>query len=189
MLREERILRKCKVCHKKYKPLRPMQTVCGEIDCLIGAAEIAREKKIQAEEKRERQRIRERKQELKPIQYWLKRAEKACNAYVRARDADQPCISCGTWDADEWHAGHFLPVGRAKSIRFDAAGINRQCSQCNTHFNGNATLYEVNLIKKIGLADVERLKTAPKEKKWTREECQEIEAKYKQLTKGLESVS
>lgn len=182
-------MRKCKVCGIKYKPLRPMQTVCGEIDCLIGAAAIAKEKKIQAEEKRERQRIRERKLELKPIQYWLKRAEKATNAFVRARDEDEPCISCSTWDTDMWHAGHFIPVGRAKSIRFDAANIHKQCHQCNTYFNGNATPYEANLRIKLGDFEVERLKTAPKEKKWTRDECREIEAKYKQLTKELKSVS
>lgn len=47
------------------------------------------------------------------------------------------------------------------------------------------TAYEVRLIAKIGKAEVERLKTAPKEKKWTREELKAIRDTYRAKLKGI----
>lgn len=163
--------------------------ICSNIACAVATADKIRNKKVAAEEKAARQRERQNQVERKPIEYWLKRAEKAVNALVRKRDEDLPCISCGTWDAQVWHAGHFLPVGRAKSIRFDLANIHKQCNQCNIHYHSNATIYEIRLVAKIGQAEVDRLKTVPKERKWTREELQEIERAAKEALKALSKPS
>ena len=48
-----------------------------------------------AEVKNAAKRDRERRMEVKPLSYWMKRAQSAFNAWVRARDDGQPCISCG----------------------------------------------------------------------------------------------
>jgi len=51
--------------------------------------------RVQAvEAKNAAKRDRERKMEVKPLSYWMKRAQAAFNAWVRERDAGQPCISC-----------------------------------------------------------------------------------------------
>lgn len=157
----------------------------ASLDCAVKIAEKRRAKAEEDKRKAERKELRERKQALLPIQHFLKKTERAVHAYIRERDREQPCISCGTWDTPEWHAGHFIPVGRKASIRFDYSNIHKQCQQCNTHFGGNQANYEMRLTPKIGAEEVERLKCAPIEKKWTREELAGIEAKAKSDLRAL----
>ena len=169
--------KKCRYCKTLFTPVLPMQVVCG-IEC---AKAIAKKKREKVEKANDRQ----RKEELQPIQYWLKRAEKAVNAFVRERDREQPCISCGTNDASEWHAGHWKSVGANSALRYDLSNIHRQCDQCNVFKGGNATEYEIRLPARIGQAEVDRLKHAPRLRKWTREECQAIEQEFKLKLKEL----
>lgn len=172
--------RKCKECPTYFVPLRPMQKVCGP-GCAIKAAD-RRKSKLQKVERKE---TREKLLELKPLQYWLKRAEKAVNAFVLQRDREQSCISCGCNDAEQWHAGHFISVGASSATRYDPANIHKQCRQDN--FFGHATQadYEARLRARIGDAEVDRLKMAKRERKWTREECQAIETEYRQKLREL----
>ncbi len=174
----------CKYCKQPFVPERPGAIVCS-VPCAIGLAEKKREKAV-LEGVREMQRqVKARREAIQPLQYWLKRAERAVNAYVRERDREQPCISCGTFDAETWHAGHWISVGASSALRYDLANINRQCRQCNWFEGGRSADYEARLPAKIGQAEVDRLKHAKRERKWTREECQQIEAEFKAKTKEL----
>lgn len=186
MIEKKPKLYTCKVCRGKYQKRSAFQQACGP-DCAYELVKIANAKKAKAAEIQERVKIKQRKAELKPLQYWLKRAEKAFNAWIRERDKDQPCISCGTCDSPEWHAGHFIPA-TAHATRFDPACVHRQCSKCNVFLGGNQTNYEIRLVAKIGQAEVDRLKHAKRDRKWTREECQQIEAEYKQKLKELKNA-
>jgi hypothetical protein len=179
--------RRCKYCKQPFIPRHPGFPCCSD-ECGIAYGMKQAAKTRKSAEREQRKLDRQQWLDAQQMQYWLKRAEKAVNAYVRKRDEDEPCISCGQWDAAEWHAGHFIPVGRAKSIRFDPANIHKQCDSCNVFGNGKATEYERRLIPKIGAEEVERLKTAPKTKKWTREECELIEADAKMKLKQLTEV-
>lgn len=140
-----------------------------------------------AEAKAQRAEIKARKVELKPLQYWLKRAQKAVNDFCRARDlkAGYGCITCGTHDAEEWHAGHWISVGASSALRFDPSNIHLQCQQDNYFGAGMAQEYEARLPARIGQVEVDRIKTAKRERKWTREECQAIEADYKAKLKAM----
>lgn len=162
--------RKCKWCREKFVPERQMQQCCGW-NCALSYSAQEKEKKAKRETKA-------KLIELKPLQYWLKRAEKAVNALRRAEDlaAGYGCITCGTHDAEEWHAGHWISVGASSATRFDPANIHLQCRQCNYFGGGKAQDYEARLPARIGQAEVDRLKAAKRERKWTREECQAIEA-------------
>lgn len=174
-------------CRQKFIPARPMQ-IAATTAC---ALRIAEKKRIKAEEqaaKVARRELAEQKQAAKPLQYWLKRAEAACNAWVRFRDRKDPCISCGTWDTPEWHSGHFISVGASSALRFDPANIHRQCIACNVHGGGRQADYEKRLRYKIGHAEVERLKHAERNRKWTREELQEIEATFKAMLKEAQAA-
>lgn len=157
----------------------------ASLDC---AVKIAQERQRKADERRakaERAEFRKRREELQPIQHWLKRAEKAVHSFIRKRDEGRGCISCGTHSASAYHAGHFVPVGRSASVRFDYANINLQCAQCNVFKGGNLTEYEIRLTVKIGAAEVDRLKCAPRDHKWTREELHTIESKAKADLRAL----
>lgn len=181
--------KRCRHCKQAFTPVRPLQTVCSPI-CALELIDKRKAKEQTKQEKIERQRIKERKLELKPIQYWLKRTEKAVNAYVVARDRSlgHGCISCGTYDAQAFHAGHFLSVGASSYSRFDAdRNIHMQCSKCNLHLSGNLTNYEIGLVARIGAEEVDKLKNAPRVWKWSREALQGIEATYKAKIKALSS--
>lgn len=179
-------LSKCKVCRQPYAKRSMTHKACGP-DCALILVERDKERNRKREEARVRKECREQKIALKPLQYWLKRAQLAVNNYVRTRDekAGYGCITCGSFDASEYHAGHWISVGASSATRFDEQNIHRQCIQCNVFGGGKAQDYEARLPSRIGQAEVDRLKHAARSYKWTREECQEIEVKYKTKLKEV----
>ena len=142
----------------------------------------------QAEEaKNAAKRDRERRMEVKPLSYWMKRAQTAFNAWVRARDAGRPCISCGRIHQGQNHAGHYRPAGSNPELRFEPDNCHLQCAPCNSHLSGNLTAYRPALIAKIGLERVEWLEGPHEQKRYRKEDYQAVEAEYKAKLKELQS--
>jgi len=166
----------CKTCLSKFMPARPMQSVCSPI---------CARKKVKADKKAEREKFKRRKEAIKTIPDLLKEAQAAFNAFVRGRDKDHPCISCGKppGSMTELHAGrdagHYRSVGSASHLRFHEDNCHAQCVKCNQWKAGNAVDYRIRLIERIGLEKVEALETENNPHKWTREELIEIKALYK----------
>jgi hypothetical protein len=178
---------RCPHCRQTYERKRMGQKSCESVPCAIAAGQARKAKESAKKAKAERAEIRVRKEALRPLQYWLKRAQKAVNEYCRARDlkAGYGCITCGTHDAEEWHAGHWISVGASSATRFDPANIHLQCRKDNYFGGGMAQEYEARLPARIGQAEVDRLKNSSRNRKWTREECQSIEAEFKEKLKSL----
>lgn len=108
------------------------------------------------------------------------------NLYIRLRDEKEPCISCQRTDSKCWQAGHFISVGSNKSLRFNELNIHKQCKNCNFYGGVDAgTKYRKNLIKKIGIENVEWLESQNKAEKRTREDLEEIKQHYKNKLKQL----
>lgn len=177
--------RKCKQCGE-YKPASDgVKTPAGFFCCHAHAVEFALAKCAAKREKdyaaRKRKAHAARKMEVKPLSYWMKRAQAAFNAWIRARDAGKPCISCGHPDdgSRQRHASHFRSVGACSSLRFDERNVNASCSICNNWLSGNIGRYKVELIRRIGVEHVESIESAPKLRKWTKEELLGIESEYK----------
>jgi hypothetical protein len=59
--------------------------------------------------KKERAAWRKRKAAVKPLRHWEDMTQRVVNDYIRERDHDLPCISCGTFETVQWEAGHYLP--------------------------------------------------------------------------------
>ncbi len=95
----------------------------------------------------------------KPIPKLIKQAEKVFNAYIRMRDKDKGCISCGK-PID--HAGHYFSAGHYSGLRFVEYGIGL--------VNRYGTTYHIELLKKS---------RENKLRKWSRSELEEIIQKYK----------
>ena len=180
---------RCPFCRTTYKPARMGQGCCLNLDCIILAGQARKAKEAAKQAKAERAAIRARKEALRPLQYWLKRAQKAVNSFCSARDlkAGHGCITCGTRDAVSWTAGHWISVGASSATRFDPANIHLQCHQDNFFKGGLAQEYEARLPARIGQAEVDRLKTAKRDRKWTREECQAIETEFRAKLKELKA--
>ena len=144
---------------------------------------------LEADAKNAAKRDRERKMEVKPLSYWMKRAQAAVNAYIRARDAGQPCISCGRPDdgSHQRHASHYRSVGGHPELRFCELNIWASCSVCNNYLSGNLVPFRAALVAKIGLDKVEFLEGPHEPKRYRKEDYQAIETEYKAKLKELQS--
>lgn len=149
------------------------------------AVEFAREKSSKVSERKAKAESRQRRMDVKPIGYWMKRAQAAFNAWVRERDSGLPCISCGRFHTGQNHAGHYRPAGSNPELRFEPDNCHLQCAPCNSHLSGNLTNYRPALIAKIGLERVEWLEGPHEPKRYRKEDYQEIERLYKSKLKEL----
>ena len=175
---------KCKVCGCYFvKTISLTQKVCSPKCAIILSKEQARKKK----EKEERAERRERKAKLKSRSEWLKDAQSVFNKFIRLRDKNEPCISCGKYHTGQYHAGHYRSVGACPELRFCELNVHKQCAPCNDHKSGNIIEYRINLVKKIGVDKVEWLERQDHEpKKYTIEDCKEIIKYYKAKIKDLD---
>jgi hypothetical protein len=157
-----------------------MQKVCGHL-CAAGWAKAVAEKKAARANRAERKSLREALDKAKTRGTHLKELQAAFNAWIRARDAGQPCISCdrpATWDG-QWHASHYRSVGSTPELRFNEFNVHRSCSICNNFLSGNIGSYRPRLIAKIGLERVEWLEGNHPPQKLTLAEIQELKAHYR----------
>ena len=183
--------KRCPECRVMYAPARESQAVCGEIACAIAHAqsekgkETARKSLAQVE----RREIKVRKEKLKSRADHLKDTQKAFNAWVRARDAELPCVSCGSHHKGKYDAGHYRTVGGNPALRFEPLNCHRQCSQCNTQLSGNIVNYRIQLVKRIGAEAVEWLEGPHEPKKYTIEELKAMTAEYRAKTRELKRAA
>lgn len=178
--------RKCRQCGCVYTPMSSMAKVCS-VPCAIALTAKERAAKQARAAKVERKSIREALEKAKTRGAHLKELQAAFNAFIRLRDAALPCISCGrpaTWRG-QWDAGHYLSRGSSPAIRFDAANVHKQCLPCNRHQSGFLVAYRVNLVKKIGLAEVERLEGPQLPLKLTIPEIVEMKAHYRKKVREM----
>ena len=102
----------------------------------------------------------------------LKKAQKVFNKWIRERDRDRGCISCGS---EVTEAGHYLSQGHHSAFRFNEVNTNGQCTRCNRFLHGNLINYRIGLVRKYGEEKVLMLENSRNRlKKWSRFELEEI---------------
>jgi len=173
----------CEVCQNLFVPDRMGQIVCRPA-CAM--------KKVRQEKVQERAKVRTRKEAIKTIPVLIKEAQHAFNAYIRERDAAQPCICCGQPLALEavgggFDCGHYRSTGSASHLRFHEDNAHGQRKVCNRYGSGRAVDYRIGLIARIGLERVEALEANNASHKWTREELTAIRDTYKAKLKEMKS--
>lgn len=170
---------KCKQCGKQFTQFNSLNRVCS-ISCAI---ELGKLKPIKLNEKRVKSHLKkEAKDKLETYSQKVNKVKVIFQKWIRERDKNEPCISCGTTKASMWHASHFKKAETFSGVIFNELNVWRACSKCNVFLNGNELKYRENLVKKLGLEQVEALEQLANEtrtKKWTIEELQEIKNKYK----------
>lgn len=173
----------CKICKQLFNPRSTTAQVCG-LDCAIEFS--AKKTKKDADKIARAGRIAHRQAIIKAKTRgeWLKEAQTAYNAWIRARDNGLSCISCGGFTGKQ-NAGHYRSVGSAPELRFEPLNCHLQCEKCNTHLSGNLINYRVNLIKRIGLDKVEWIEGKHEPKKYTIDEVKAIKSMYKTKIKDI----
>ena len=180
-------MRKCKVCRTAYTPTKPMQSVCGH-DCAMSLAVSVRGKAAKVEQVKERKADAVKRDKLKSKAQWAKEAQAEFNLYIRTRDFNLPCISCGRFHTGQYHAGHYLSVGARPELRFTESNVHKQCAPCNTHLSGNAVLFRRGLVAKLGLELVEWLEGPHEPRRDTVDSLKAIKAQYMALTKQIKET-
>ncbi len=181
--------RRCKYCRAEFQPQRPGAKACSP-ECAQAIAEKVRGK-IERQAKREvKKQTRAQLDAIKTLPMLKKEAQTAFNAFIRARDADKPCICCGlplsAGDiGGKFDAGHYRSVGSAPHLRFDERNVHGQRKVCNRHGAGRAVDYRLGLIARIGMEAVEALEASNDIKRWTKDELRQIKAHYTAKAKQL----
>lgn len=171
---------KCKVCEGTYQRLRPMQKVCSPVCALTHTRELVK-KKAEREAKAERKADKAKLDAMRTKPQLTKLAQTAFNAFIRARDAGKPCISCGTTLSNEpntYDAGHYRSVGSAPHMRFVEDNCHGQCKHCNNYLAGNHVEYRKGLVARIGLRNVELIEADTILRKYSHEGLIEIARHY-----------
>lgn len=180
-------MKKCKTCRTEFTPAKPMQSVCSP-SCALSLATSKRAKALKVEQVKDKRETKQKLDKLKSKAQWAKEAQTEFNKFIRLRDANEPCISCGRHHQGQYHAGHFLSVGARPELRFNSANVNKQCAPCNTHLSGNAVLYRIGLIKKVGIEVVEFLEGYHDLRKDTIDDLKNLKAVYAAKNKQLREI-
>ena len=103
------------------------------------------------------------------------------NEFVRLRDLNRPCISCGS--RGYLQAGHYFAVKGYDGLRFDEDNVNGECAACNYYNESHLIGYGDNLRVKIGEKRYNALKERAADYKkngykWSRIELMELIEKY-----------
>ena len=177
--RKDYKVKKCKICETEFKPFRFGQKVCSP--------KCASDFVIQENAKKAKIKNKKRKQDLKTNSQLLKEAQREFNKFIRLRDKEKPCISCGRLDVVKWDAGHYRSVGAASHLRFNEDNCHKQCARpCNSDLSGNILEYRKGLIERIGLEKVEKLEADNGAKKFKRDEILQIKSTYAKKARELE---
>jgi len=179
--------RKCRQCKNeipKLKDANPVQKkgFCN-FDCITHYAHKKAKDQIA---KKERKELRQRKESIKTRSDHAKEAQTEFNRFIRLRDHNEPCISCGRYHNGQYHAGHYRSVGACPELRFNDQNVHKQCSVCNNHLSANLVEYRIRLLNKIGKKAVEYLEGPHEPKKYTIEQLKEIKARYRRMGNELQ---
>lgn len=192
--------KKCKQCREFFTPFNTLQPCCSP-KCAVewgkskdGREHVAKERR--KANKAEKQRLNQSRkswwlnsQNHGSTQYWF-------NRYIRLRDADKPCVTCGTYDpppaprGGQWDCGHYKTVGGFPELRFDPSNAHKQCKGCNNPGPRKADWvreqYEIKIVERVGQVEKDRLDGPNDLPHLTIDDLREIRDHFKRLTKELE---
>lgn len=172
---------RCKVCREPTTKRFGLTVLCS-VEHAVQYAQAKRDK-VQAIESKKLHRAQ--KEAVRPLKWYADRAREACHEYIRTRDANEPCISCGRHHGGKWNAGHFRPSGVNAALRYDEKNIHKQCEPCNSSLSGNLLNYRIGLVRKIGESAVIELEQNSEVRKYTKEELIDIRKHYQKKLKEL----
>ncbi len=179
--------RKCRHCKEEIPKIKDCinpfqkQGFC-DIDHM---AKYGMEKAIANKDKADRKELKARKEKLKSKGDYAREAQAVFNKYIRLRDNNLPCVSCGRHHEGQYHAGHYRTVGGNPELRFEELNCHKQCSVCNNHKSGNIVEYRINLVQRIGSDALDWLEGPHEAKKYTIDQLKEIKIKYRKKANDL----
>lgn len=182
-------LSRCKVCHERFEKKRSIQPTCDKFECKVEYGNRVAAKAAAKRVSDQRKCDAARKEAVKTRSEYLKEAQVAFNAFIRARDEHLPCISCGRFHTGAYDAGHYRSVGSMPALRFHEDNCHKQCVPCNQHKAGNVVEYRIRLVERIGADRVAYLEGPHEPAKYTIDDAKRIKAEYKAKLKEIKGVA
>lgn len=172
----------CSQCSRPFMRRTTLHRVCSPL-CAV--------RYVRAQKKAERADTKRRKEAAKTRKELTAEAQKAFNAFIRARDFGRPCICCGAqmnWASDkpggEIDAGHYLSIGSAPHMRFVEGNVHAQRKSCNKPGGAKRHAFRAGMIARIGLAAVEVLEADQTLRKYTADDLRTIRDDYRARLKA-----
>lgn len=182
--------KKCEVCGNEFEknPHTPFRTWCDDFECIKVIIKKRNEKKQKKDWQEHKKAIKEK---LKTLTDYKNEARAAFQKFIRLRDKDLPCISCGRF-ANRYDGGHYFDANQYTGLIFNEDNCHKQCSaNCNKHMHGNKVNYRIGLVKKIGEPRVKWLeenKDSLRMVNYTKEDYIRIRRHYELKCKELEAA-
>ena len=176
--------KKCKVCQELFEPRQFAQIVCNYTCASIHVKNL----NIQKHQKEWKQQKCILKEKLKTLSQYEAEAKKSFQKWIRLRDKNHNCISCGINETELFDGGHYKKAEIYSGVIFDPNNCHKQCRKCNRFLGGNELNYRQGLIKRYGIefADAIELKAnETRNYKYTKEELIAKKLKYDILVKEL----
>ena len=170
---------RCKNCKQKFEQIRFNQKFCLDPECVkVWVAE--------AKDQNWKKTKKKMQADIETVQELMKAAQIVFNKFIRIRDKDQPCISCGSKLENKFDAGHYFSSGGHKAVTFDEDNVHGQCVACNQWKHGNLIQYQIGIEQRIGGDRLIALhEKAHKAAKYTTASIRNLIAKYNQIKTNL----
>ena len=176
--------RKCKVCQSVFDIKQPLQSACS-LKCAI---EYSKKLKANKEANEWKKQKAELKEKVKTLSQYEADAKKSFQKFIRLRDVDLPCVSCGSTESDTFDGGHFKKAEIYSGVIFDERNVFKQCRRCNRFLNGNELMYREGLVKRFGVdfvTELEQYANETRQYKWTKEQLIAKKLQYDLKIKDL----
>ena len=109
---------------------------------------------------------------VKSLKTLKNKAIKTFNKWIRERDKNSGCISCG---GGVHNAGHFYHGHIYSALQFNEVNVQGQCVHCNLSKAGNEKGFRQGLIRRYGQDKVDLLDSAARQRKtWQAHELEFI---------------
>lgn len=185
--------RKCKVCGKEIssysqsKNVLEKQKLCS-VDCAteFAKARVYYDRGVKAKQTLDRVQRSESKKRTSP----LVKAQDAFNLYIRVRDRNKECISCGK-PLINFDAGHYKGVGARPNLRYNTLNVHGQCRGCNHNVKTahiTTRQYRTRLIDRLGIEIVERLDLDHSTNHYTKDDLERIARIFRKKAKLYEKL-
>lgn len=174
-------MKTCKVCKTKFNAYNSLQVACSP-KCAVSLAKDKRHKK-------EKKELADFRNDNKTVRKRIEEAQAAFNGYIRERDRNKPCVSCGATESPQWDSGHYRSRGAASHLRFNLLNTHKQCNKCNRFLSGNIVEYRKELLNRIGEERLEALEDDNKPRKFDRDYLERIKKIFAKRTRIYKKLS
>ena len=142
---------RCKVCKDKFEAKYFLQKTCFDPSCILEYGKKETAKEWRKEKKHLKDKLKTNADHVRELQVIF-------NKFIRLRDKDKGCVSCGTPLIGKYDAGHYYSAGGNPELRFNEDNVFGQCVYCNQHRHGALLDYTERLPNRIGLCKFAELK-------------------------------